>query len=152
MSGRVAPVTAPTAESPYSPTIRGPQLVHQSPQPVGSDGVPAGRSCTLGGPRVRRAHECRSNTPRRPRAANQRLERVAAQQRVGGEGVDAETGCLPERSRGLANQRLGVGARGDGDVAALAVARTRSPCVPRDRDDRLERRRPGAPRRSKHAS
>ena len=44
-----------------------------------------------------------------------------------------------ERARGLAHERLGVGARGDGHVAALAVGEHEQAVVARDRDHLLER-------------
>lgn len=52
---------------------------------------------------------------------DQRLQRVATEQRVGGEGVGSEAGNRSPGRRGLADQRLRVGAGGDRDVAALAV-------------------------------
>jgi hypothetical protein len=57
----------------------------------------------------------------RRRRRDQRLQGVRSQQRVGGEGIGAEPGDGAPRGRRLADQRLGVGGGGDGDVAALAV-------------------------------
>jgi hypothetical protein len=54
-------------------------------------------------------------------STDQRLQRVAAEQRVGGEGVGTESGDRAPGGRRLTDQRLGVGGRSYGDVAALAV-------------------------------
>lgn len=52
---------------------------------------------------------------------DQRLQRVGAEQGVGGEGIDAEAGNRAPRGRRLADQRLRVGRGGDRDVATLAI-------------------------------
>ena len=64
-----------------------------------------------------------TNTPAPARACggDQRLQRVASEQRVGGERVGLQARDGPERGRRAADQRLRVGGRGDRDVAALAV-------------------------------
>src|SRR3954454_19767254 len=51
----------------------------------------------------------------------ERRERVAAEQRVGGEGVRAQAFDRAVGALGLAHERLGVGLGRDRDVAALGV-------------------------------
>jgi hypothetical protein len=75
----------------------------------------------VGGARVAGADQREDTRPRLGRGGDQRLERVEAEQRVGGEGVGAEAGNGAPGRRRLADQRLRVGGGGDGDVAALAV-------------------------------
>ena len=73
----------------------------------------------------------------------QRLERVAAQQRVDGEGVDPEPRDGPPRGRGLTNQGLGVGGGADRNVAALAVGDDQEPLFTRGLADLCQRRPAG---------
>ena len=70
-----------------------------------------------------------ANTPAPAAAAacDQRLERIAAEQRVDGRGVGAEPGDLAPRRRRRAEQRLRVGGGADRDVAALAVGDHQQP-------------------------
>jgi hypothetical protein len=94
-----------------------------------------------------------TNAPARgARRGDQRLQRVAAEQRVGGEGVGLQAGDGPNGDGVLADQRLRVGGGGDRDVAALAVGEHEQAALARVRADVLEREPAGAPRRSKHAS
>jgi hypothetical protein len=92
---------------PAVPHALGPELVDHSGEPLGQR-VPVGEPCVLelGRSRVRCAHEDEG-----PAAVDQRREGVAAEERVGGDGVGAERVV----------ERVGVGLRGDGDVAALGV-------------------------------
>src|SRR5437868_1742248 len=55
------------------------------------------------------------------RRAEQRLERVAAEQRICGEGVGAEAWNLAERPFDRADEGLPISLRALGDIAALAV-------------------------------
>jgi hypothetical protein len=75
----------------------------------------------VGGTRVAGADQGEDPGPRLGRGGDERLERVAPQQRVGGEGVGAEPGDGAPGGRRLSDQGLRVGGRGDRDVAALAV-------------------------------
>ena len=75
----------------------------------------------VGGARVGGADEQEDAGPGGAGALDERDERVAPEQRVGGEGVDGQAGRGAERRRRAADQRLGVGGGGDRDVAALAV-------------------------------
>ena len=70
---------------------------------------------------VGRAHEDEHPGAGGARGVDERLERVDAQVRVGGEGVGAEAGDVAERRRRDADERLAVGGGGDVDVAALGV-------------------------------
>ena len=112
----------------------------------------AGRSWTSAAPgfEVR----TRAKTPRRRfgRGGDQRLERVAAEQGVGGEGVGAEAGHGAPGCRRLADQGLRVGGGGDRHVAALAVGDTRSPASRAAATASASAVQPGAPSRSKQAS
>ena len=63
------------------------------------------------GARVRGVHEQEAAGAARRGGLDQRLERVAPEQRVGGERVGAEAGDLAERAGRRADERLRVGAR-----------------------------------------
>jgi len=101
-------------------------------QPVGELGDETGEALVqgrlgrrqvlqVGGAGVAGADQGEDPRPGLGRGGDQRLERVAAEQRVGGEGVGVETADGAPGGRRLADQRLGVGGGGDRDVAALAV-------------------------------
>jgi hypothetical protein len=81
----------------------------------------------VGGARVACADKREDACPRRVRGGDQRLQRVGAEQRVGGEGVGAEAGDRAPRRGGLADQGLAVGLGGDRDVAPLAVGDDQQP-------------------------
>jgi hypothetical protein len=75
----------------------------------------------VGGAGVRGADEGEDPGRGRLGGGDQRLQGVAAEQRVGGEGIGAEPGYGAPGGRRLADQRLPVRGGGDRDVAALAV-------------------------------
>jgi hypothetical protein len=75
----------------------------------------------IGGAGVAGADQGEHSRPGLGRSDEERLERVAAEQRVGGEGVGVEAAHGAPGGGRLADQRLGVGGGGDRDVAALAV-------------------------------
>ena len=81
----------------------------------------------VGGAGVGGAHEQEDAGAGGAGALDERDERVAPEQRVGGEGVDREAGRGAERRRRAADERLGVGGGGHGDVAALAVGEHEQP-------------------------
>ena len=113
----------------------------------------SGEVLDVGGAGVRGAHEDEQPGAGGAGGLEQRLERVDAEVRVGGERVGAEARDLAERRRRRADERLAVGGRRDGDVAALAVGEHEQAGGAGVLDDRLaSAAQPGAPRRSKHAS
>ena len=114
---------------------------------------PAARSCDVGGAGVGGADEHEHPGPGGARGLDQRLERVAAEQRVDGQRVGARGRRRAEGRRRRADQRLRVGGGGDGDVAALAVGDDEQAggAGVRDTSPRSAAQ-PGAPSRSKHAS
>jgi hypothetical protein len=69
----------------------------------------------------------------------QRRERIAAEQRVGGERVGAESRDGAERRRRLADQALRVCLRRHRHIAALAVGQHEQAVLARGRDGVLER-------------
>jgi len=75
----------------------------------------------VGGAGVAGADEGEHPGPGLRGGGKERLERVAPQQRVGGEGVGAESGHGAPGGRRLSHEGLRVGGGGDRDVAALAV-------------------------------
>ena len=103
----VAPVTAPTCDSPQSPRRSRAQLVDEPREPLVERRLAL--VLKLGRARVRGAHEHEAARAGGGRGVDQRLERVAAEQRVGGEGVGAQAGDGAERAGRLADERLGVG-------------------------------------------
>ena len=122
-SGTVAPTTAPTSDSPLAALRRCAELGDDLRQALPDRAALAGELEVLdiGGTGVRRPHEHEDACAGRARAVDERLQRVDAEQRVGREGVGAESGDLAERCRRAADERLRVGGCGDRDVAALAV-------------------------------
>ena len=133
----MAPVTAPTRGQAALAQVLGPQLVHYARQPVGQRRIP--RVLQLGGAGIGRANEHEAAGPVVRRRRDERLERVAAEERVGGEGVGPQARRGAERAGGLTHERLGVRARGHGNVAPFAVGQHEQPVVPRDGDHLLER-------------
>ena len=89
--------------------------------------------------RIRRLHEAEDPGAVAPARVEERLERVAAEIRVHGDGV------------GERDERLGVRARGRADVAALHVGDHEQARLARVRADVLEGAHPSAPRASKNA-
>ncbi len=100
-----------------------------------------GKVLEVGGAGVAGADEGEDSRPRRLGCGDERLQRVEAEQRVDGEGVNPETGDRPPGGGGLADQRLRIGGRGDRDVAALAVGDDEEAGRPRRITD-LGQRRP----------
>ena len=133
----MAPVTAPTQDSPQSPRCPAPSSSASARQALVQRRLAL--VLQLDRARVRGAHEHEAAGSGRRGALDERLERVAAEQRVGGEGVRAQARDRAERAGRLAHQRLRVGARRDRHVAALAVGQHEQPVVGRDRHDLLER-------------
>jgi hypothetical protein len=88
-----------------------------------------GQVLQVGGAGVAGPDQREDPGPRGLGRGDQRLQRVAAEQRVGGEGIRPEARDRPPRSRRLADQRLGVGGGADRDVAALAVGDDQQPGV-----------------------
>ena len=85
-----------------------------------------GQVLDVGGAGIAGADEGEDARPRRLGRGDERLERVAAEQRVGREGVGAEARHRSPRGRRLPDQCLRVGRGGDRDVAALAVGERRA--------------------------
>jgi hypothetical protein len=104
-----------------------------------------GELCVLdvGGAGVRRADEDEHAGAGGAGALEQRLERVDAEIRAGGERVGAEARDRAERRRRRADERLAVGGRRHGDVAALAVREHEQAGGARVFDDLDQRRPPG---------
>ena len=90
-------------------------------------------------------HQGEDSRPGALRCRDQRLERVGAEQWVGGEGVGAEAGDRAPWGRRLADQRLGVGSGGDRHVAALAIGDDEQPGFLCRRADLAQRRPAGRP-------
>ena len=89
-SGSVAPTTAPMPLSPPSPSRRSESPSTSAARRSCSGASGAGRSIDVGGAGVGGADEGEDAGAGRLGGRDQRLERVAAEQRVGGEGVGAE--------------------------------------------------------------
>jgi hypothetical protein len=91
-------------------------------------------------PRVGRAHEHEHAGVRLPGGGDQRQERVAAQEGAGRERVHAEAGHVARGGGRDPHQRLGVGGRRHGHVAALGVRDHEEPrgagCLDRPRQRR----------------
>ena len=124
--GKVAPTTAPTAESPRSPTSSSP---HSRTRPatcchrrVPSESV---TSCTSAPPAFDVLTRQKIPAPVAAAGGEERLDRVATEIRVDGERV----GERRLVSRGL-EERGGVRARGRADVAALRVGDHEQPGRP----------------------
>ncbi len=92
----------------------------------------------VGGARVGGADEHEDPGALRPADLQDRVEHVAAHERVDREGVGAEAGHIPERALGVGDQALGVDARDVGHVAALDVCEDEQAGGPRVLDRRLQ--------------
>ena len=108
-SGAVAPTTAPIPLSPSAPASRGARSATSAASCSCS-----GRPSTIGvlevgGARVRGPDQREDAGAGLGGRVDERLERVAAQQRVGGEGVGAEAGDRAPGRLGPPDQRLRVG-------------------------------------------
>ncbi len=80
------------------------------------------------------------------------LQRVASEQRVGGEGVGAESRHRPPGRRRLTDERLGVGGGRAGTSPRLPSATTSRPASRAAEQTPSSAAQPAAPRRSKQAS
>ena len=118
--GAVAPTTAPTSLSAH---LAGRAKTRQRWLPLSPTACRRRRSRCPRGPRPRGSTCGRGRRPRPGGAGGleQRLERVDAEVRAGGEGVRPEALDEAERGRRAADERLAVGGGRHGDVAALAV-------------------------------
>jgi len=123
-----------------------PAQARVSPEPVGEPLDQSGKALVqrlLGrrqvldvrGAGVAGPHQGEDTGRRRLRGGDQRLQRVAAEQRVRGERIDAQAGDGAPRGRRLADQRLPVGGRGDRYVAALPIGDRQQPGLTRRRAD-----------------
>ena len=132
--GCVAPTTAPTDESPHSPTSSSPELAdelgHLVPERAA---VGEGEILDVGRAGVRGLDQAEDPAAAPAAGGDERLERVAAEIRVDGERVG-------EPVTPLARLEIGVGvrARGGADVAALAVDDHEQPGRAGVADDALE--------------
>jgi hypothetical protein len=81
----------------------------------------------VGGAGVAGADQGEHPRPGLGRGGNERLERVAAEQWVGGESVGVEAADRTPGGRRLADQGLGVGGGSDRNIAALAVGDDQQP-------------------------
>ena len=93
----------------------------------------------LGGAGVRGANEHEAAGPGTRGRLDQRLQGVAAEQRIGCEGVGSQAGDGAERAGRLSHQGLRVRPRGHRDVAALSVGQHKQAVVVRDRHHLLQR-------------
>jgi hypothetical protein len=93
----------------------------------------------VGGSRVGRSPKLVDAGLVRARGLDERQQCVAAEQRVGREGVRAEAGDGAERGWGARDQRLPVGGGGHRHVAALAVGEDHQPALAGVLADVLER-------------
>ena len=149
----VAPVTAPTSESPAVADVG-------ASDPVGP--APPGARATADRPRPGSRRRPRSTfAPARSKPAPALAggldpaasSESAPQQRIGRERVGPEARDQAERARRLPDQRLRVGAGGDGHVAPLAVGDHEQAVIAgEDATVASSASHPGAPRRSKQAS
>ena len=133
----------PTSDSPQSPTWPAPTASTSSASRSCSGAPPASRSWRSAAPGFEVFTSRKQPAPARRGRLDQRLERVAAQQGVGGERVGAEAGHLAERPGRGAHQRLGVGGGGDRHVAALAVGQHQQAVLARRVARGGQRRPPG---------
>ena len=120
-SGSVAPTTAPIPLRPHSPSSRSERPSTSSARRSCRGALRRRQVLDVGGAGVAGADQGEDAGAGARGGRDQRLERVEAEQRVGGEGVGAEAGDRAPGGRRLADQRLRVGGGGDRDVAALAV-------------------------------
>jgi len=107
---------------PALPRVRRARRVGQGGDPLVQGGAARVEVLQVRGPRVRGRHEQEDTGTGRRGRRDQRVERVASEQRVRGDRVGAEARDRSERRRSRADQRLGVRGGRDGHVAALAVS------------------------------
>ena len=134
----VAPITAPTSLKPHPRTSPSPST---SVARRSHSRTAAGQLEVLevGGARVRRPHEHEHAGA----ARDERLQRVAAEQRVGGEGVGAEARHLAGERGGCAGERLRVGGGGRAGSRRACRRRSRAGRPPVPGNHRVERRPAG---------
>ena len=146
----MAPTTAPTSLRPVRPGAR--RAVDEPRAVLPTGPPPASSRSSMSRRRGSRCARARTG-PRPPRARRRRTGSSAsrADVRADGQRVGARPSTSPN-GVGVRQERLGVGARADVDVAALGVGeheQARGAGVPATSPSA---RQPGAPRRSKHAT
>ena len=105
------------------------------PAPRAADGPPSCASWSRAAPGLEVRTSRKTPAPAAVGGVDQDLDRVLAEQRVGGEGVGAEARDGPPGRLRLPDQRLAVGLRGHRHVAALAVGDHQQAGLARGRAD-----------------